>query len=190
MIKNTSKIIALTAALVIGLSPILSTAQGIPLKLQAAIFQKVLAYDSGLATRSTGGVIVTIVLDSNTSKQKADILKDFRILKQAAIQGKGVTLKALVFNEQSFSGDVAQLGGNILYLPKGSRSKTVASVIKLGRDQVIPVLAGDEKIVKKGAAVGLAVISGKPKILVNFDASKQQGMKLSAKLLQLAKVIR
>ncbi len=163
----------------------------IPAKLQAAIFMKVLSYDSNLKARSPSNVVIAIVTDAQTSGRKSDIQSGFEAIAGKSIQGKTVKITAIDFKSgDQLNKDVKAAGANILYVSKGAAEATINAVIGLANSNSVPVLCDAESLVRKGIAVGLTIESGKPKIVVNLKTAKQQGMKLSSKVLQLAKVIK
>ncbi len=152
---------------------------------------KVLSYDSNLKTRSPSNVVIAIVTDAQTSGQESDIQSGFKAIAGKSIQGKTVKITAIGFkNSDQLTKDVKAAGANILYVSEGAAEGTINAVIGLANSNSVPVLCDAESLVRKGIAVGLTIESGKPKIVVNLKTAKQQGMKLSSKVLQLAKVVK
>lgn len=155
------------------------------IKLQAAIFFKVLNYDSGVKSRGGNKLVIGIVVDKGTSGKKSEISSGFAAIVGSKVSGKPISVK--VFNGASAA---AAGGANIMYLPDGTSSATASAVISLARSKKIPVFAGSEALVKKGAAVGVTLQNKKPQILVNLIEAKKQGMVLPSQLLKLAKIIK
>ena len=163
-----------------------AASQTVPVSLQAAIFFKVLSYDSSISSKSGSQITIYVVTDKKTSSQKNEIMAGFNKLSGKPLGGKTVKVVSIdaanVVNINDSAG--------VIYAPSGSDRDTVEKIISVASERKIATLGGDETLVEMGIAVGLTVEEGKPKIVVNFPASQEQGMKLSSKLLRLAKVLK
>lgn len=147
-------------------------AQGtVPPDMQAAIFKKVFGYAKSIANPEE--VTVLVAADNPSSGPVQEIVKAFKDV--------GLTAKAV---------------------PSGDLTKTVAAksvVYVLGSPAVakgvcerngVMSITGNVSLVEGGdIAVGLAVEGGKPKIVVHKARLSAERQELSAKLLQLARVI-
>jgi hypothetical protein len=180
--------LCLTFALVttLGIAPSVGWSQSIPANLQAAIFFKVLSYDGNIPSKDGSAITIYVVTDSKTAGQKAAFLAGFGKLKGQQIGGKTINISAVTAAEAS---NVAN-SNTILYVAAGSDDSTIKKVLAVAVAKKCATLGGSEALAQKGLAVGLSVEGGKPKIVINFPASQKQGMKLSSKVLRLAKVIK
>ena len=160
--------------------------QTVPVSLQAAIFFKVLSYDGRISSKSGNQVMIYIVIDKKSSGQKDDILAGFNNLSGKSLGGKRVKVLSV---DASDITNIAE-HADVIYAASGSDNNTIEKIVTIASERKIATLGGDEAIAEMGFAVGLAVEEGKPKIVVNFAASQEQGMKLSSKLLRLAKIIK
>lgn len=156
-------------------------------KLQAAIFVKLLNYDSALASKKQTKIKFHIVLDGKTAKQKSALKTEIGVISRQKIAGKSILVVTTDIGSlaSATSADTA----HIYYLPDGTTSGTLNTALKLAKEQKIPLLAGNKSLAQKGAAVGIAVENNKPQIIVNLKQSKAVGMNLSSQLLKLATVI-
>jgi hypothetical protein len=185
-IQRPNCFLAFGLIIMLGIAPSVGWSQSIPANLQAAIFFKVLSYDGNLPSKGGSAITIYVVTDSKTDGQKAAILAGFEKLKGQQIGGKTINISAITAAETS---NVAN-SNTVLYVAAGSDDSTIKKVLSVAVAKKCATLGGSEALAQKGFAVGLAVEGGKPKIVINLPASQKQGMKLSSKVLRLAKVIK
>lgn len=143
----------------------------VPPEMQASLFKKIFGYDKKLSALSEFKIIVAY--SEASAGMKDEVVKAF--------QGVGITAKALKAD---------QLAGNLgdasaIYITAGA----IAAESVCQKNQILSI-TGIPLLVENGsAAIGLAVVESKPKILVHMGKLKAEGHEVSAKLLQLAKVI-
>jgi len=143
----------------------------VPAEMQASLFKKIFAYDKKLSLEAEIKVVVAFA--DSSAGMKDEIVKAF--------QGAGISAKALKMD---------QLPGNLgdvsaIYLTSGSGP--VKSVCQ--KSQILSI-TGIPSLVESGAAaIGLGISESKPKIVIHLGELKAEGHEVSAKLLQLAKVI-
>jgi hypothetical protein len=143
----------------------------VPPDMQASLFKKIFGYDKKLSTLSEYKIVVAYA--DASAAVKDEVVKAF--------QGVGISARALKAD---------QLAGNLgdaaaVYIAAGAVS--ASSVCQ--KNQILSI-TGFPSLVESGtAAIGLGIAEGKPKILVHLGILKAEGHEVSAKLLQLAKVI-
>ena len=157
-------------------------------KLQAAIFVKVLNYDSALPGRSGGNFEIHIVTDGANGDSAAKAGAAFASINGAKAGGKAITVKSTSIADLGAA--IGAGGAKAIYLPAGTGQGTLGAALKLAKAKKVPLLVGNEEMVEGGAAVGIGLSGGKPNIVVNLKASAAMGMKLSASLLKLSRVIK
>ncbi|MBN2342173.1 MAG: YfiR family protein [Deltaproteobacteria bacterium] len=177
---------AILLTLLCSLFSSISNAQ-VQAKLQAAIFVKLLNYDTKLAEKKQKSIKFHIVLDGKTANQKDELKAEFGVISRQKIAGKSVLV--VVTDIKSLASATSADTAHIYYLPDGTAGGTLSTTLKLAKQQQIPVLAGNESLATDGAAVGITIANKKPQIIVNLKQSKALGMALSSQLLKLAKVI-
>jgi hypothetical protein len=148
-------------------------AQGtsVPIVMQAPLFKKILAYDKKLAMTTS---IKLIVAFSDSSTAEID-----EIVK--AFLGEGMSVRAVKVDQLASNlGDAA-----VIYISAGADSANLICQ----KNQILSI-TGIPSLVENGkASIGLGVVDNRPKILVHLKKLKEEGHEVSAKLLQLAKVI-
>ena len=159
-----------------------TNAADVPLKIQAAIFIKILGYDSSIAAMPGNKIVINVLTDSKTASNKKDISAAFSSINGAAVSGKKISIKFIT------AGGLPGASG-VIYLPSGSSKSTVNMAVVHGASKKVRILAGSRQLAVKGAAVAVSLENSKPKIIVNLKQSKAMGMKLSTQLLKLATII-
>jgi hypothetical protein len=174
MTSNSRKtpIYVCLVGILLAVSPMTLCAEdAVPPDMQAAIFKKIFGYAKSFSAPEEA--VVLIASDNPSSGATQEIVKAFA--------GAGLTSKAVALGD---------LGGSVS--PKSVVYVFASSPAAKAVCEKSGVLSitGKAALVESGdVAVGLAVDAGKPKIVVHkarLDTEKQE---LSAKLLQLAKVI-
>ena len=170
---------------------LVSHSQGVPSNLQAAIFFKVLSYDYNLSSKAGNSLTIGVITDKKTAGQKSSLLSGFNKLNSQTIQGKAIQVVEISISDPSqLAGKVGSAKADILYLADGADEKTIRAVLAIASKDKRATLGGSETLAERGFAIGLTVEGGKPKIVVNLPAAQKQGMKLSSKVLRLARVIK
>ena len=164
-----ARLLVIVATILVG--PLAARAQAVPAPLQAAIFHKVLKYDSALA--GVDSLAVVIVGREATAEQLA-----------ASFRKLGV--KATTVNLADLAG--ALEGTAALYLGDAKVAQLAGA---LAKEAKILTLSGDSDLARGGlVSVALGISGGKTEIIVNMKRLAEEGHKLSADLLALASVIK
>ncbi len=145
----------------------------IPPKLQAALFQKIFAYDKTLGGAAAAKVLV--VYPDTAPGPRDELVKSFTELGVAVTSAK-------------LSGLALAIGSsNVVYLLGGAgtdAAKEMCAQHKVLAVSGVPAYADSGTV-----AVALDTVDDRPKILVNMGALRASEHQLSPDLLRLAKVI-
>jgi hypothetical protein len=168
--------LALPLLLAALLEPLPAGAQGapgaeVPLKLQAALFNKIFAYDPAL---KAGAPRVLVVHPEGGAARAKSVV--------AAFHEAGVIATAAPVSEAA-----VQLGSvTVLYALDGAQP-----VLGLAAQKKVLCISGTGRLAERGdVAVGLAAsAAGKPEIIVHRTRLRAEGHELSANLLRLARVV-
>lgn len=79
-------------------------------------------------------------------------------------------------------------GVDLLYVTP-LRSLPVERVASFSRDADVLTFTGVPEYVRAGIAIGVDLAGGRPRILVNLDAVREEGAVLSSELLRLAEIV-
>lgn len=135
----------------------------VPANLQAALFQKIFAFDKTLTAK--GNIEVAVIGNSND-----EIVAAF---------------KAVGINTKTVNGEQVPAGVAAVYIMPGiTNTKQQTASNGILSISGFPSYAEDGNV-----AIGIGVEGGKPKIIVNLKQLKAEGQELSADLLKIAKVI-
>ncbi len=160
-----------TLPLLLAAAALLAAPMSVPAKLQAAILQKVFAYDRALAG---GNARVLVVHPDGAPGQRDELVRAFA---DNNVKASGVK-----------AGDLRkEIGGaTVVYLLPGVDPGPVGSLC--AANKVLSVTGDNEVFREGGSAVQIGVEEGKPKIYVNLKRLRADGHELSSDLLKLAKV--
>lgn len=154
----------------IGCNSLFAGATKAPANVQAALFIKLLAFNKGLA--SVGSFTVYVLGDSAFAGE----------LKKA--EGKKVGPLTLAKVEEG-----AGLPGSaphVLYIGDEGQFEAAS---KYTQDNKILSITGIPDLVKKGVSLGVGIMGGKPKIFINLESSKAEGINWNPAILKLAQKV-
>lgn len=153
--------------------PVLATMQ-IPVKLQAALFRKILSYDKVLKGKSDKLVVALVGESSKQAQETSDAFE--------SVGFKVVSISADKLEQAASSFDV-------LYINSDS---TIGIYKELCEQKGLLTITGNARLVEKGhVSIGLETKDdGRPQIVINLKRLQAEKHELQSELLTLAKVIR
>ncbi len=163
----------------------------VPINLQVPILFKILSLDKNLTRRAGEQITVGVLYDSR-DKQSARERSEF---KDAIGEGKKLAGKDLTVREYDMasSGNLADFASknsiSIIYATTGTE-KAADEIIKVARDQKITTSTSNLALVEKGLSVSFEVDDNKPRIVINHEASKEEGCSFSAQVLKVARIVK
>jgi hypothetical protein len=174
-------------------SPTAASAQemALPIEAQWHLYDNILAYDRGFASRTDDGLVVGILYQSRfrvSLNAHDDLLRmgDEGPLRLGGHEVRFVSIEVTTQTEVSLRLD--QEGVDVVYITP-LRASDPRGLAQLAAEHGIVSLTGVREYVTQGVAVGLGLRGGRPEILVNLTSCRAQGMELTAQLLHLATVI-
>lgn len=105
----------------------------------------------------------------------------------AAVRGKTVKGRVIDIRRYDEAADVA--GGHLIFLPD-SQVKNLGVILRRFRDSPVLTVGEAEAFTRSGGVIRLFVEENRVHFEVNTDAAARAKLKLSSKLLSLAKVVR
>lgn len=168
-------------------------AQGmvVPVKLQLALFLKILPFDRNLKDRVGDEIVFAVLYQNNfgiSYNAKEGLLK---VVKESSIKKiEGIPFRFVLIDieETNLAEAITRDNVDILYITP-LRAVEIEKITNLSRAQKIMTLTGVPDYVESGLAVGVGVKGEKPLIIINLKAAKAEGADFSSQLLKLAKVI-
>ena len=169
-------------------------ADAVPLKNQALLMLRILAYDHNLGSRIDSGhvtIVVTYKTGNTDSEDIANgmvaILQD--VAKSTTIANNAITIVRVGYSDKTFDGDLARAKGAALYVAPGL-GDSVGAITAVSAKRKLLTFTGVPDYVGAGVSIGFANDGGKPVISVNIPASKNEGADLDVALLRVAKIIK
>jgi hypothetical protein len=174
-------------------APAAARAEPMPVRQQALVLLRVLAYDHNLKTRARDAVTVIVVFDprGEGSRAERDALVDgLDAVQRLRVLGMPVKVEAHELGPPNHLPElVARLRPSAVFLCQG-QDAAVAAVSQLTRAARVLSFAASEAYVRAGLSVGIVGGAERPRILVNLAAARGEGAAFDAGLLKLAEVLR
>lgn len=159
--------------------------------VQFPLILKILQFDRNLATR-VGKEIVIAAVYQGRYRASTRARDDVRRAAEEAIGQRVSDLPIRVVEidiEQTKLADALDLlEVDVVYLMP-LRAVDIGDITRITRERNVATVTGVEDYVYHGVAVGLGVYQEKPRVLVNLEASRAEGMEFSSRLLKLAQVV-
>jgi YfiR/HmsC-like len=160
---------------------------------QAIFLARVIAYDGNLKGRAGPAVNIAVLAkkgDKDSEAMAEAILKAFSPLASATLSGLPVNVIRIPFaGREALEHAVREGGIDTLYVCSGLDA-ALADIKNVSRQNKVLTVASQEGHLKLGLSLGVFDIGGKNTILVNLDASREEGVAFGPELLRLATVVR
>lgn len=159
---------------------------------QALIALRIVAYDKQLAERSPGTSVTIALVSSPTPEGRAmreRFAAGFALMPKAKVGGRALkivafdaggekaTVAALVAKTPSVVIVVDDIGANLAALRAAARARHVLTISLRESD------------VARGLSVGIVAARERDQIVINLEASRAEGVRFGAGLLQLARLV-
>ncbi len=188
---NTHRFQALLIVLLLSARFAWADAAPVPVSLQVPILFKILSLDKNLTRRAGETINVGLVFDSrdkNSSRERGEFKETMGNDKKLA--GKSIVIQEF---DAASGGNLAEFSSknsiSILYATVGVE-KLTDEMIRIAREQKVTTAASSLSYVEKGFSVSFEVEDNKPRIVINHDASKDEGCSFSAQVLKVARIVK
>lgn len=158
---------------------------------RATIVAKALSYEPTLPERAKGQVQVAILYRAGDSKAEARAKEwegSLRAIADVKIQGMTLSPARYPFGSDT-AAELKKRGAHVIVMCDGL-SAQLAQVKALAAALKALSIADVRSDSEKGITLGVFMEGGKPKVVINLQGAKNDGVKFSSKLLQIAEVIR
>lgn len=177
--------------MLLSLGLVLAAAGEVPGPRQAELLLGALSFDRHLKERAGKELNVLVLHGGETGDAEAarDIAMAFTAAGRGGVQGLPVQVLASSFSSVAELLQLARREGiDTLYVDASARP-ALQSVLQVTRAEKIASLVGDRRGVEAGAAIGITERGG-VKVAVNLRAAQVEGLKLEARLLAAADLVR
>lgn len=165
----------------------------LPASKQAIFLARVIAYDANLKARAGPTVNIAILTkkgDAESERSADAVLKAFAPLEAATVLGLPVKVSAIGFTGREALDQAIRAGGiDTLYVCQGLEPH-LADIKAVARSRKVLTMASRERQLKEGVSLGVFLVDGKNTIMVNLDASREEGVAFGPELLRLVTVVR
>jgi hypothetical protein len=162
----------------------------LPAEVEAQLIAKVANYDRTLVSRAGDKVVIAIVTrasDQDSARAASQL--------QAAFREIG-PISNLMHEEfivpwkdgAALAQACTQRKAAIVFFTPGL-DREIDAMVKAVEGLHVLTIAGALAYVKRGVVLGFDLVSGRPKLVINFEMSKRQGLELRSELLRLARVV-
>jgi hypothetical protein len=189
--KATGSAISLGLAALCAARSGLAQVSSVPAEIQAELLAKLEGYDRGFATRAgdTARILLVVKPGSAKSQLSADEMRSAlaRIERIGGLPHQETVVPyagAQGLAERCRTEKIA-----VVYFTPGFDDDIDALRAALGDDNVLSLGAVSD-YVQRGVVLGFELESGKPKILINLDQARRQGVNFSSDVLRLMTVYR
>lgn len=163
----------------------------VPFDLQWALISKILQFDRSRPEPVDRELVIGVAYEEGF--RLSYTAKDEAMRAAAAFPQLGQQAYRLVAIDLSREADlheaISRAGVDLLYVAP-LRTRDPAAVAAACRATRTPTFTGVPQYVEAGLGVGIGARGGRPEIVVNLQATRSEGLALSAKLLRLCRIVR
>jgi hypothetical protein len=160
---------------------------------QAIFLARVIAYDANLRERAGPAVNIGVLAKKGDkeSERGAELLaKAFTSLEAATVQGLPMRVSRIYFGGRELLERAVREGGIDTLYVCGGLDASLSEIKAVARARKVLTMGSQEAQLKAGLALGVFEIDGKNTILVNLEASREEGVAFAPELLRLATIVR
>lgn len=165
----------------------------VPVDKQAVILTRALAYDKELRARAGGSLVIAILYRpgaADSDSVAAEALRAFKALEGVKVQDLPISIVKLAYTgKDALKNAITAQGIDALYCCPGLEPE-LGALREVSHQQHVLTFAAKEAFVQAGLSMGVFPKEGKPTIVINLAASREEGASLASELLRLATVLR
>jgi hypothetical protein len=158
---------------------------------QVLIALRILAYDKALAERRPGDTVTIIIVSGGSVAGRAERERwqaGFALVPKVKVGGRSVRVVALDYgSREAFDAALAKHAPAAVIVAHDleGRLSDIRAVVRARRCLSI----GGERALRAGLSVAVVPGHERDEILINLEASRAEGVRFAAGLLQLAKIV-
>ena len=160
--------------------------------VQFPLILKILQFDRNLASRAGSEIVIAAVYQGRyhaSARARDEMLEMAETSTRQRVADLPVRVVDIDLEHVQLEEALDSLGVDVLYVTP-LRATDIARITRVTRERHIVSVTGVEEYVRQGVAVGLGVWREKPRVLVNLDASRAEGVDFSSSLLSLAQLVK
>ncbi len=164
----------------------------LPPQAEAPILLRILAYDRALDRTPGDNLVIAIVYDvanKTSNNARGGIVRAFRGAQVQSIGGRALKYVELNVAAANVADVFRQQSVAAAYVTPGLDDRLPA-IVTAAADTHVTTLGGNLRYARRGVAVAVDTMNGRPQIFVNLAAARASGADLTSSLLKLATVIK
>jgi hypothetical protein len=165
----------------------------VPPDIQTPILLKIISYDNALKEKCSGTLHIGIlyIQDGGESEEMKDnVIRALNKFKNVTVQGLAFDYRVIqILDKEPLNESSDLMDCQILYICSGLDAR-IAELSAFARHHGKTTITGIESYVRSGLSIGVVLREDKPKILINLEATKAEGVMLDSRVLQLAEIIK
>jgi YfiR/HmsC-like len=161
----------------------------LPVQVQVSLFARIWTFDRNHDSRADDGLVIGVVYQSSVRSSLRT--KNVFVSATEALPPRDGSVRVIEIDyvdPQALEEAVRSHGIDMLYVAPLRAVDVDQIAVLAGRLKVL-TCTGVPQYVSQGLAVGLELSDGRPGIVVNREASRQQGADFGSSLLQLARIV-
>jgi hypothetical protein len=165
---------------------------GLSVEVQYPLILKILQFDRNLTSRAgTEIVIATIYQGRHRASVRArdDVHRVAGAASAQRVADLPVRVVDIDIEQVDLEEALKSMSVDVAYVMP-LRAVNISTITEVTRELQVATVTGIEDYVHDGVSVGLGVWQEKPRVLVNLDASRAEGVDFSSRLLSLAQLVK
>lgn len=161
----------------------------VPMALQVSLFERLWTFDRSHEARLEDGLVIGVLYQSRV--RSSALAKDAFVAAAASLTTSGPDARIVEIDYRdpvALQSALTQERIDIVYVTR-LRAVDIRDVAAVTRAARTLTCTGVAEYVSLGVSVGIELRDGRPKILVNRKASRQEGATFTSELLKLARLV-
>jgi hypothetical protein len=162
----------------------------VPIRLQAELLAKVVAYDRNFAARANGRATVLVLVrggDAESERIGEQIREELAVLKDFG--GLPHVEETVRYTSKRAVADVCKSrAASVLYVSVGLSDEMSGIAAALDGVSILSVAATPGDVARR-AVLGFDAESGRPKLVIHLDQARRQNVAFRPEVLRLARVV-
>lgn len=178
------------AGLLSAFQPLSAQEMDVPMRVQMPILLKVISFDRRLHARAPRDVVIGVVMQRGNRASVVAHDQAVEVLTAPGTSVDGIPVRVVTFDldRQSVQDILDNTVLTHLYVTP-LRAIDIGELASLARAAQVTTMTGVSEHLDRGLSIGVGLRAGRPRILVNVNASRAEGAELSAELLKLAELV-
>ncbi len=176
----------------LGIVTVYAQQMPVPVEDQAPLFFKILSFNRNLKVKSGDKLTIAVIYQEKYRSSKVAQNEFVAFVKNnKELQINGFRVKCVPVDLADLTAPVSSLNLKEIdaFYVTPIRAFDITEICRLSRTRKIITMSGVPDYVSEGISIGLDIEDEHPKILINLNAARSEGIDFNSQLLKLVKVI-